>query len=152
VHHHHAVLPQGIELVDRHGDHLRARLGGHERLRRAEDERRRHAHAVARQATDGDHRVVDERHLDDDVVAELRQLAPVAVDVARVDRGDAHGDRQGHGAADLLEMLPHLAVARALGGEERGRGDDPVGEAVVHGPPDVGRRRGGEVDLHAGSR
>jgi hypothetical protein len=116
-----AVLPQPVELVDgdRHGG--RARLAREQRLRGVERERRRDAYALAGEAADRHHRVVHERHLDDDAVGDLRELAAVAVDVVRIHRRDARVHGQRDRPADLAEQLARVGAGAGGGGEGRAR-------------------------------
>ena len=81
-----AVAADVVEASDERAHRVRAGLRGEQRLRGGEDERRRDANAVGREARDRAQTILEHRHLDDDVVGDLRQLFSVAIDVVGRDR------------------------------------------------------------------
>ena len=106
-------------------------FAANKRLRGAEDERRRHANAVCCEACRRSEAVLDHRHLDHNVVRDLRELLAVAVDVVRGDREHRREHRATRQPTELGEELVIL-IRRILFGDQRRISGDSVDD------PDLG--------------
>ena len=115
-----------VEPADERADVGRAGLGGQQRLRRREAQRHVDADALARQRLARLDAVARQRHLDDHVLIDLRDVVPLLHHAGEVGRRHLAADRTLDDLADLLQVL--AVIARLLG-EQRRVGRDAVDDA-----------------------
>ena len=126
----HAVRRDVVEPADERADVGGAGLRGQQRLRRREAQRDVDAQAFVRQRLAGLDAVARERHLDDHVLVDRRDVVPLAHHAGEVGRRHFTADRSLHDVADLLQVLPEIArlfrEQRRVGGhavDDAERGD-----------------------------
>ena len=120
-------------------------LAAMQRLRRREDQRDVDAMPSPDSALQRLHAVARERHLDDDVLVDLRELAALGDHAGRVGRDDLGAHRALHEPADLLEDRARVA---ALLRQQRRIGRDAVDDAERHQRFDFLEIAGIDEELH----
>ena len=115
-----------VEPADERADEGRAGLRGEQRLRRREAQRDVDADAFARQRLARLDAVARQRHLDDHVLVDRRDVVPLLDHAGEVGRGHLAADRALDDLADLLQVL--AVVARLLR-QQRRVGRDAVDDA-----------------------
>ena len=115
-----------VEAADERADVGRADLRGKERLGRREDQRDVDPDAFVGERLRRPDAVARERHLDDDVLVNRREVAPFGDHPRVVGRDDLGADRALDDLADVLRDLPRVA---ALLRHERGIRRDAVDDA-----------------------
>src|SRR5687767_4332033 len=108
-----------VEPADERADVAGADLGGQPGLGRREDQRDVDGRTFGRQRPARLDAVLGEGHLDDDVLVDGGEIAPLAQHARGVGGDDLGADRAFHRLADLLEDLP--IVAGFLGHQRRVR-------------------------------
>src|SRR5687767_12610438 len=115
----HAGGADVVEPADERADVAGAHLGGQPGLGRREDQRDVDGRALRRQRPARLDAILGEGHLDDDVLVDGGEIAPLAQHARGVGGDDLGADRALHRLADLLEDLP--VVAGFLGHQRRVR-------------------------------
>jgi hypothetical protein len=100
-----ASMANLVELIDRRDHRARARLRSEQRLRCVEDQKARDAYAIVRQPAHGTDRILDERHLNDDLIGQPGEIFAVAIYVFTIDRVHCDVDRRIDDTTDLDQLL-----------------------------------------------